>query len=323
MSDITAVALTIGETYLERALASLRRQTLPAAATVIVRGVTPFHRALNSGAAQVRTPFFVQLDADVILDDTCLAQLRALMRDDVAIASGLLRDPIVGRALGVRLYRTECVAQVPIRDSISPDLDFTTDTARLGWIRQNALCFHHPDPAHWHTVGEHRPDYTPLYTFSKFRLEGIRARYRAREGRPGRMLRRLCPSAHPASLLALIATAHGFFTDDAADQLAPYRPTADFEALQDFLAAPPGGAAPEAPGDGDDRARRFRDAYAFAIACRQGRAPAAFLAQLQRLRHATDPAAPTALVGLCHGVFEQEYRDERAQRAYAELIGIL
>src|SRR5512147_1293944 len=169
MGDITVVALTIGEPYLERALASAQRQTLPPAATVVVRGMSPFHCALNAGAAQVQTPFFVQLDADVILDDTCLAELRALMRDDVSIVSGLLRDPIVGRTVGVRLYRTACFADVQIRDSISPDMDFTNDTARLGWLRRNALHWRGPERAHWHTFGDHRPDYTPLYTYSKFR----------------------------------------------------------------------------------------------------------------------------------------------------------
>ncbi|HSP95629.1 MAG TPA: hypothetical protein VL049_00095 [Candidatus Dormibacteraeota bacterium] len=45
MSDVAVVALTLGEAYAERALASARRQTLPPAATVTVRDVSPFHRA--------------------------------------------------------------------------------------------------------------------------------------------------------------------------------------------------------------------------------------------------------------------------------------
>ena len=61
-SDITAVVLSTGEAYTDRAIASVQRQTLPVADTVVVRGVSPFHRALNRGAAQVRTPFFAQVD---------------------------------------------------------------------------------------------------------------------------------------------------------------------------------------------------------------------------------------------------------------------
>jgi hypothetical protein len=323
MSDITVVALTLGEPYAERALASARRQTLPPADIVVVRGISPFHRALNAGAAQVRTPFFVQLDADVIFDDTCLAELRALMRDDVSIVSGLLRDPIVGRTLGIRLYRTACVAQVQIRDSISPDMDFTVDTARLGWIRRSALHWRGPDRTRWHTFGDHRPDYTPLYTYSKFRLEGIRARYRGCERRARVMLQRLCPSRHPAAPLALIATAHGFFHRDPTDQLAPYRQTAEFDRLQAFLGAAESSPAADPPAPAGDPSQRFRDAHAFAVACRQRRAPAAFLAHLEQLRRAADPHDWVALVGLCHGVFQDQHSEERAREAYAALVEIL
>ena len=323
MGDITVVALTIGEPYLERALASAQRQTLPPAAMVVIRGMSPFHRALNAGAAQVQTPFFVQLDADVILDDSCLAELRALMGDDVSIVSGLLRDPIVGRTIGVRLYRTACFADVQIRDSISPDIDFTNDTARLGWLRRSALHWRGPERADWHTFGDHRPDYTPLYTYSKFRLEGVRSRYRRREGRAHLMLRRLCPSAHPAANLALIATAHGFFAREQGDLLAPYRPTADFEALQDFLAAADGAPGPTAPAESDDPRQRFRDAYAYGVACRQQRAPAAFVTQLERLKRGADRHDWLALVGLCHGVFQDADSAESARAAYAALAEIL
>ncbi len=322
MSDITVVALTLGEPYAERALASVERQTLAPAATVVVREVSPFHRALNAGASQVRTPFFLQLDADVILDDNCLADLRALMRDDVSMTSGLLRDPIVGRTTGVRLYRTACFDHAQIRDSISPDMDFTDDTARLGWVRRCALRWP-ADRARWHTFGDHRPDYTPLYTFNKFRLEGVRARYRRREGRARLMFERLCPSVHPASTLALIATAHGFFDRQQGDLLAPYRRTAEFDGLQDFLAAGNGGPALDPPADAAHPQQRFRAAYVFAAACRQRRAPGPFLAELDRLRNARDADAWVALAGLCQGVFELEYSDDRASEAYAALAEIL
>ena len=73
--DVTALLLTVGEPYAERALASIQRQTMPAAAVIAVRDVIPFHRALNQGAAQICTPFFVQVDADMILDVSCFADL--------------------------------------------------------------------------------------------------------------------------------------------------------------------------------------------------------------------------------------------------------
>lgn len=323
MNDVTVVALSLGERYGERALDSARRQTLAPAEIVVVRDVAPFHRALNAGAARVRTPFFLQLDADVILDRTCLEALRALMRDDASIVAGLLRDPIVGRTTGIRLYRTACFAQVQIRDSISPDMDFTDDTARLGWIRLNALHWRGADRHVWHTFGDHRPDYTPLYTYAKFRLEGVRARYRRREARAWLMLRRLCPSPSPAAPLALIATTHGFFHRDASDQLAPYRRTAEFDRVQAFLAASDDADAPDPPPRTGDAAQRFRNAFTFGVACHQRRSPTAFLAHLDHLRRTGDPLDAIALVGLCHGLFHDEPRADHIAEAWASLTEIL
>src|SRR5712672_71664 len=74
--DVTAVVLSIGEATTDEAVASLRRQTLQPRDTIIVRDVVPFHNALNIGASQVKTPFFVQVDADMILDRECIATLR-------------------------------------------------------------------------------------------------------------------------------------------------------------------------------------------------------------------------------------------------------
>ena len=51
--DVTAVVLSVGEPYTERALASVQRQVPAAADVVIVRGTVPFHRALNAGAGRV------------------------------------------------------------------------------------------------------------------------------------------------------------------------------------------------------------------------------------------------------------------------------
>lgn len=323
MHDVTVVALTIGEPYLERALASAARQTLPPADVVVVRDVSPFHCALNAGAARVRTPFFVQLDADVTLDDTCLADLRALVRDDCSIVAGMLRDPVVGRTMGIRLYRTACVADAPIRDTISPDMDFTRDAARLGWRRLNALCWRGADRGAWHTFGDHQPDYTPLYTYAKFRLEGIRARYRRREQRAQLMFQRLCPSPHPVAPLALIAMCHGLFHRDPSDQLAPYRRTAEFDWLQAFLAGPSGAALPEPPLASDDPARAFREAYAFGVACRQRRAPSALLAHLERLRRSAGLVARVAIAGLCHGMFQDDFSHQAAAEAYASLSEVL
>ena len=201
-------------------------------------------------------------------------------------------------------------------------MDFTNASAHRGWLRLHALRWR-GERRHWHTFGEHQPDYTPLYTYAKFRLEGIRSRYRRREQRALDMLRRLCVSPHPGAPLALIAMAHGFFCRDTSDQLAPYQRTPDFDWLQDFLAAAEGPQAPRPPDDGIDAAQRFRDAYAFGVTCRQRRTPASFLAHLQTLRSLPLPHAAAPIAGLCHGLFQDEYREDLVAEGWQALLEIL
>jgi hypothetical protein len=321
--DITAVVLSIGEPYTDRAIASVQRQTLPVADTVVVRGVTPFHRALNQGAAQVRTPFFVQVDSDTILDERCLAQLRSCMDDHLGLVSCHLRDAIIWRIQGTRLYRTACFEHVQIRDSISPDMDFGIEIRRHGWGRFHVLRYG-GDRQHWHTYGEHRPDYNPHYAFCKFRLEGIRSRYRRHEGRVRTLFHKLRTSTHPAAPIALIATAHGLFLHDNRDLLVPYERGPDFELLERFLAAagetPPTAALAQTNGD---QRRRFTSAYEWGLRCREAGASSAFLAQLHRLTRDDSLASWMTMAGMCHGLFHHNGNGAEAQQSYESLEEIL
>lgn len=221
MSDVSAVVLSVGEPCTPRAIASLAAQTLAPHQVILVENVSPFFRAMNAGVRRVTTPFFVQVDADMILDPTCLAALRSVVREDTGVSVGQLRDPLLGQVVGVKLFRTECFHHAGFTDSISPDTDFIAAIRRRGWKTE---LLWRPDagpavrPA---TVGEHRPDYSPAYTFRKHLLEGSRYRYRgAREGLRWRV-GRLEESTHELALLAQIALAHGFFLPGERDGLTP------------------------------------------------------------------------------------------------------
>lgn len=221
MSDVSAVVLTIGEPFAERALASLSGQTLPPREVIVVENVAPFHRAMNQAARRVTTAFFVQVDADMVLDPTCLEALRAEVREDTGIAVGALRDPLLGHVVGVKLFRTECFGLATFRDSVTPDTDFGAEIGRRGWkTRYLGLPDGEPGAAP-RTFGEHRPDYTPAYTYRKHILEGCRLRYRgARAGLRWRF-ERLDASPHPLAEIALLALAHGFFLPSERDLLQP------------------------------------------------------------------------------------------------------
>ena len=236
MSDITAVVLSIGEETTARAIESAARQRLPPKEIITVRNVSPFYKAMNFGASRVTTEFFVQVDSDMILDDNCLEDLRACMREEVGLVLGSLRDPLMGRIGWVKMFRTQCFKAVQYKDLVSQDLVFKDDIAKIGWNTVVAIRPLSGAPSEfWHTFGEHRPAYTPHYTYSKYLVKGRKYRYRKALPSMQWHIKRLIRSAHPMALIAEIALAHGIFIRKEQDLLQPYGRNEDFEFLESFF----------------------------------------------------------------------------------------
>lgn len=328
--DVTAVVLTVGEPSVSRALASVERQTPALADVVVVRGTVPFHRALNAGAAQVRTPYFVQVDADMVLDPTCCAALRACVGAHVGVVIGHLRDPLLGRIAGVKLFRTACVAAEPLPDSISPDTDFYTAIERRGWSTVYALRDPSGPSDPRHVFGDHQPDYTPRYTFRKFALLGARHRYRRAAVALQQLVQRLHASQHEAALVAVIGTAYGISLPTGTDLLAPCAADTDFDRLAQLLAR--GGAAAAPPAAVREVvALSVRDAWACGYRCgldlQRDQAAAPLVAALRHLAAAMAGERGTiawvALVGLCHGLFADTFDAAVAANAFARLNPVL
>lgn len=225
MSDVTAVVLTIGEPFTERALESLKSQTLPPHEVIIVENMSPFHRAMNEAARRVKTPFFVQVDSDMILDATCIQALRSAVLEKTGLVIAELRDPLMGQVVGIKLFRTACFQRDAFRDTISPDTDFVEQLEQAGW---KTLYIGRPPgqpDAPKHTYGEHRPDYTAAYTYRKFLLEGRRCRYRGARGALEWRFERLervareNPEMARIAEVAQVAAATGFFLPTERDGL--------------------------------------------------------------------------------------------------------
>ncbi len=327
MSDVTAVVLTIGENYTPRAIASVKRQTLSVAETIVIRGMSPFSRAINEGAVRVRTPFFVQVDADMMLDDTCVADLRSCASEQSGIVVGHLRDPLRGRVLGVKLFRTCCFQRVQFRDSVCQDLDFSDEILqRGGWTKAYALKRCGEVPAAWHSFGEHRPYYSPHYTFCKFRVEGARARSRKTDGKWLSLLQQLRDSTHEMAAIAAVATASGLFVAAEQDLLVPYAANEDADFLERFLRHREAASEPPTT-DGHpvrgDLAEGFDRFYERGIRFRRQQRPESFTRALQQLLQDGSLAACVALVGLCRGLFSDEYREAEAAAAFTSLAELL
>jgi glycosyltransferase involved in cell wall biosynthesis/GT2 family glycosyltransferase len=231
-SDVTALIFSVGEA-IDSAVEHLNRQSVGIHEMIVVRNFAPFHRAMNAGAAQIKTAFFIQVDSDMRLDEHCVQSLRAAMEPDVGIAVGYLRDSLMKVVVGIKLFRTECFSHTEFRNSISPDTDFVDAIASAGWktvyvgVRTGG-----EDPE---TLGDHCPDYTPAYTYRKYLMEGKRYRYR---GAPKGLLwhlRELELSRHPSSLFAQIGLCRGIFQAVAGDELGLELGTDEVPMLSNFL----------------------------------------------------------------------------------------
>jgi hypothetical protein len=325
MNDVTAVVLTIGEPYTERALASLRRQTLQPAETIIIDRIAPFHRALNAGAAAVRTEFFIQVDADMILDETCIADLRACMSDRTGVVVARLRDPLQGCIPGVKLWRTRCWASRGVPDSVAQDVDFVETLSREGWLRVDVLKYSGA-AAHWHSLGEHHPDYSPLYTFSKFRMEAARCRHRRDGTRLQILFQRLRTSAHSAALIGQIGVALGVFLDSDGDQLKPYVRDEDFDFLEHFIGSDRTlgvtHAVPSVPVNGDLRAAFARFSALGTLMRSHGAFPS-FEAAIRKLWQEPSMSGLVASVGLCRGLFQERYTQNQMDEDFRVLDTLL
>ena len=211
----------------------LKQQSVLPADIVVIEHVIPFHRALNLGASRVKTEFFIQVDADMILDDNCIADLRGCVSDGVGMVLGHLRDPLLGSIEAIKLFRTECFDNVQLRDCVSSETEFNDDIVRKGWTMIYALKSSGDRASERHTFGAHCPDYDARYTFDKFMREGAKARYR--KAGLWDIFHRLKNSRHRAAVTAVIAVAHGFFTTVTGDMHGELKDSEEFQFVEHFL----------------------------------------------------------------------------------------
>ena len=213
-SDVSAVVVTAGEKTLARSLACLRQQMLPLHDIIVIRNTKkPFHQGLNRGVRRVKTEFFVQCDADMLLDPDCVEVLRRYMEKDTGVAFAHLEDGLLGTIQAVKMFRTSCLLERPLDNTINPDssriLKMAEQGHRIAVARRKYRKYGHaPD-----VLGRHCPDYhDPVYCFGKFSLLGSKVSSRGSFLEYKACLNALKRSQHPMADTALMAFCHGFFT---------------------------------------------------------------------------------------------------------------
>jgi hypothetical protein len=324
-SDVSAVVLSIDESTTDRALASLQLQTVIPRDIIVVRNVRPFHKALNAGVLQVRTLFFVQVDADMILDPLCIALLRSEMTDEAGIVVGHLRDELIGDVVGIKLFRTSCFEVAGgFRNSISPDTDFGRDIAVAGWKTIYAGAPSQSDHEDWAMFGGHHPDYTFEYTYKKYLLEGRRYRYRDRIEGIRWHFDRLEKSRHPLSMLAQVALARGIFIAADDDRLGTLRIDQELEMLHRFLYT-----SCDVPDYDLELSSDVAPQTVFNLNYRRGRdlflsaGSSAFRRTVGELHTRKDDRNWIAKVSLCRGLFAETDDEEQLRADWVVLRDLL
>jgi hypothetical protein len=328
MRDVTAVVLTLGEETTRRAIRSLEIQSVPPKEIIVIRDVTPFHKAINLGASKVKTEFFMQVDADMVLDENCLEELRKAMGENVGIAMGALRDPLMGIEAGIKMFRKKCFEDVQFRNSISPDTDFYRDIGKYGWKLFCVLNVSYADSSSklWPTFGEHRPQYTEPYTYSRYYVVGKRYRYRKDwEGLQWRF-QQLQKCSQQYSLVAQIGMAHGIFLEAEKDLLEPLLPNGAYAFLRKFMRMK--GAYKITREDialwlSQSRTAVWEHFCKLGIELRNRHSFDAFKKSMELLSESTDAHALLARIGLCHGLSSEVFIEDKFADDYRLLEDFL
>lgn len=330
MNNLTAVLLTMGEKTTQSAIESLNKQTVIPSELIIVENISPFHKALNHGVSKVNTEFFLQLDADMILDEDCILNLMNNMDDEVGIVMGQLRDPLMGAETGIKIFRTECFDDSNFKDSISPDTDLYNDILKKGWKSRRALYLSRKEDygKYWFTFGDHLPEYTPVYVYRRYYLLGQRYRYRRDMPTFLWRLEQLESVNHNHSIIAIVSMCHGIFSSEETDQLSRnlYTENEDYRLLRNFLSIPinnqnnilnitkPSELSHE---------EIFSQYYSAGIELKKNNNLKCFLRYLQLLDTSLNSDNWIAKIAMCHGLFSEKDEVQSVEEKFGFLKELL
>lgn len=249
-AQVTVFVTTVGAASFGACMAHLEAQDAVAQVEVI-EGVAPLQRALQLMLDRCTTPYFVQVDEDMLLEPDSIRRLYELMGREwpnVAILVGQLHDDHLGRPIeGVKLHRLEFVGQFPWSEYRSVLERNDAIVAAGHRIARRPIA----GTGERMTFGVHAPDRTPASIFDRYRhLERLR-RTRPDEVEwfadyPAEFLRRVLDGGDEADYYALMGILAAAAEEAGAGAAHGLPPTKDFRRLE----ADPG----------VDAAKRFRSA---------------------------------------------------------------
>lgn len=168
--DVTVFVTTIGMPSYPDCLAALARQD-SLFRIEIIENVAPLTQALQMMLDNCRTPYFVQVDEDMILHPHAIRTLLTHAKEAGAAVAGVvynLFDAHLGRGiLGVKIYRHEIVRRYPW----TPDTTVFERNRRIESDGHSIVCMPHGADApaeHPHVLGLHGTKWTPRLIFERY-----------------------------------------------------------------------------------------------------------------------------------------------------------
>ena len=213
LDDTTVFVTTIGdEVNFAGCMEHLEAQTVRCRLEVIDR-VAPMSAAFAEMHARCMTPYYVQVDEDMMLYPHALARLRELIGEteaSVPLVCAALWDWDIERPIqGVKIYRQEIVRRFPYRDTLGCEVAQLADMAAAG---HHALVLSSRE-ADAVCLGGHGKHYTPRTIFVRwqrlFHKHNELGNQRWLEPWPQRLLERYIATRDEVHLYALMGAIAG------------------------------------------------------------------------------------------------------------------
>lgn len=227
---VSALLLTIGEKTFEAAYDALKKQTIPFHQIVVIKNVSPFSSAFNEGVSKITTPFFIECDADMILDRNCAEVLMSKITPTTGMVIGHLRDPLQGSVMGVKLYRTDCCRRFSHENHFNCEYIFYAELLENNWTaeiidKKSA------------TLGVHRADITdPVYHFERFKYLGVKIFARkAWWDFTNRLIELAQSQEKNIAVMSVMAMVCGFYLYQTSDHLKAYAISKEYHLWQKRL----------------------------------------------------------------------------------------
>lgn len=239
LNDLTVFVITIGDRdNFEPCIAHLKKQVVSFHAETIDH-IAPMSAAFQQMIDRCKTPYYVQVDEDMMLFPNAIATLHKLITHDssngLAMVSAPLWDCNLKMPLqGVKIYRHNVFRRFPYENTFSCELTQLLRIKAAGYrimrlpLDRNAC------------LGEHGKHYTPETIFRRWqRLFQKHRKYHHLhwiEPWPQRLLERLLKSNDPLNLAAFLGAVAGMTGELPPDAELDYRVASqDFKRLCKFL----------------------------------------------------------------------------------------